>query len=90
VPAEKVTGARHFPETGHYIKGEFRSFYKRASGEWRFGNPISEEMIEEINGVPTRVQYFERGRLEWNEETQTVQVSTLGNWRFAVQCQNMP
>jgi len=90
VPAEKVTGARHFPETGHYIKGEFRSFYKRANGDWRFGNPISEELIEEINGVPTRVQYFERGRLEWNEETQTVQVSPLGSWRFAVQCQNMP
>jgi hypothetical protein len=36
------------------------------------------------------VQYFERGRLEWNEATQTVQVSHLGSWRFAAQCQNMP
>jgi hypothetical protein len=90
VPAEKVNDARYFPETGHYVQGEFRSFYKRANGEWRLGNPLSEEMTAEINGVPTRVQYFEGGRLEWNAEMQAVQVGNLGAWRLATQCQNMP
>jgi hypothetical protein len=89
-PEEGVPYATYFHDTGHFLGGEFRDFYQRASGEWRFGSPISEEIVEEINGVPTTVQYFENGRLEMNPETGTVQVTGLGSWRFAVQCANAP
>jgi hypothetical protein len=90
-PPEEVPYARYFSETGHYLReGPFRTFYNRASGEWRLGAPISEEMTEDINGVPTTVQYFERGRLELDPETEDVRIGQLGSWRFAYQCEHMP
>jgi hypothetical protein len=89
-PAGKVENADYIHETGHYLGGEFREFYRRASGEWRLGNPLSEEMTEEINGVPTRVQYFEGGRLEWDAENEVVRVGHLGSWRLALQCEIAP
>jgi hypothetical protein len=34
------------------------------------------------------VQYFERGRLEWNADTQAVEVSRLGSWAWDIQCRH--
>ncbi len=85
-PAEEPPYASYFPETGHYLRGPFREFYRRAQEAWRFGYPISEELTEEINGVPTTVQYFERGRLEWDAEAKTVQVGHLGSWSWQMRC----
>jgi hypothetical protein len=79
-------GGRRFSETGYTIQGEFRRFYEGISGEWRLGAPISEELVEEINGVPTRVQYFQKGRLELNPTTGVIQMGHLGGWAFNMHC----
>ena len=52
-------------ETGHTLGGVLRAFWERAGGVSIFGNPISEEFIEQVDGVPVLVQYFERSRLEY-------------------------
>src|SRR5207244_4233092 len=59
-------------------QGKFLDLYNSINGQWRLGSPISAELTETINGVPTRVQYFEKGRLELNAATQTVRVGQLG------------
>lgn len=89
-PPDGEKDGRRFHETGHYVEGEFLRFYERANGDWRLGNPISERFMEEVNGTPTMVQYFEKGRLEVDPATGLPRFGQLGAWRFQVQCQNMP
>jgi hypothetical protein len=79
-------GGRRFGETGYTLSGEFRRFYEGAYGEWRLGAPISEELVEEINGVPTRVQYFQKGSLEVNPTTGVIQFGQLGRWLYNQNC----
>lgn len=90
LPQEEPDLSDFFPETGHYVSGSFRDFYRRASGGWRLGAPISEQMQEEVGGRVTTVQYFERGRLEVNPMTEEIGFGQLGSWRLAMQCQNAP
>jgi hypothetical protein len=85
-PEYTPEGARYFSETGHTLGGDFRRFYEGAYGEWRLGAPISEELVEPINGVPTRVQYFQKGSLEVNPETGVIQLGQLGRWLYNNQC----
>ncbi len=89
-PPTSDPGGRYFPETGHYLTGDFLGFYKRANGEWRLGAPLSEAFPELINGKQTMVQYFQKGRLEINPDTGAIQFGHLGVWRFQQQCANMP
>lgn len=51
---------RFFPETNHTLAGQFRQFWEQHGGIAIFGYPITEEVEE----GGTRVQYFERARLE--------------------------
>jgi hypothetical protein len=44
------------------------------------------ELIEEVNGVPTKVQYFQKGRLELNPTTGVIQMGHLGGWAFNMHC----
>ena len=67
-------------------QGKFLDFYNSINGRWRLGGPISAELTETINGVPTRVQYFEKGRLELNPATQAVRVGPLGKQVLDAQC----
>jgi hypothetical protein len=67
-------------------QGKFLDFYNGINGPWRLGGPISAELTETINGVPTRVQYFEKGRLELNAATQTVRLSPLGKSALDARC----
>ncbi len=55
---------RYFPETGHSLKGMFRTAWETRGGIRIFGLPISEELVEPVNGQDTLVQYFERARFE--------------------------
>ena len=81
--------ARFFPSTGHTLRGDFLSFYKGTFSDWRFGAPISEELTEQINGVDTRVQYFENARLEWDAAASTVRVGALGREAWDQQCRSV-
>jgi hypothetical protein len=67
-------------------QGPFLEFYNRINGDWRLGSPISAELTEDIGGVPTRVQYFQKGRLELNPATQTVGVGSLGKSAWEARC----
>jgi hypothetical protein len=54
----------YFPETGHYIYGPFRDYWKRFGGLEVFGYPITEQRYEDGRWV----QYFERARFEDHPE----------------------
>jgi len=68
------------------LQGAFVDFYNRVNGPWRLGAPISAELTETINGVPIRMQYFEKGRLELNPGAQTVAVGPLGKQALDAEC----
>lgn len=53
---------RYFSQTGHYLRGAFRSFWERNGNTQIFGLPITEEYIRRSDGK--LVQYFERARFE--------------------------
>jgi hypothetical protein len=53
---------RYFSQTGHFLRGAFRSFWERSGGVALFGYPITEEYIRRSDGK--LVQYFERARYE--------------------------
>jgi len=67
-------------------QGKFLDFYNGVNGSWRLGGPISAELTEVINGVPVRVQYFEKGRLELNPTNQTVAIGALGKLALNARC----
>jgi hypothetical protein len=68
-----------FPETGHYVRGDFLRFYQSVPDpRLVFGYPITEEMTSKDGKT---VQYFQRARFEVRNdlpETQHVQVTPVG------------
>ncbi|HMQ32722.1 MAG TPA: Gmad2 immunoglobulin-like domain-containing protein [Chloroflexaceae bacterium] len=57
-----------FRETGYYACGGFRTYWERNGGLERFGYPITDPMVERLNGRDYLVQYFERRRMEYHPE----------------------
>ena len=69
---------RSFAETDQTVRGEFLRFFDRYGGVTQLGYPLTEEMVVE----GWRVQYFEKGRLEYhpeNEPTYRVTIGWLGD-----------
>ena len=59
-----------FPQTGHSLRGGFKTAWEQSGGLTQFGYPISEE-FQEVNptdGKTYTIQYFERNRFEWHPE----------------------
>jgi hypothetical protein len=55
------TGSEYFKETGHYVTGEFLTYYRSVSNaQLLFGYPITEAFPK--NGIT--IQYFQRTRFE--------------------------
>jgi hypothetical protein len=54
----------YFPQTGHYIYGVFRDYWRRFGGLQVFGYPLTEQRKEGDYWV----QYFERARFEYHPE----------------------
>jgi hypothetical protein len=71
---------------GSQVAGRFQPFYKQFNGDWRLGKPISSEVIDTVGGTPRVVQYFEKGRLEWNEAKGWAEATPIGAQVFAGQC----
>jgi hypothetical protein len=70
LPVAQPPDAAYFPETGHTLRGAFRTYWERNGGLAIFGFPISEE-FQEYNPADGRVytvQYFERNRFEYHPE----------------------
>jgi hypothetical protein len=64
-PIPNTANQRYFPETGHTLRGLFKSFWEQRGGLSIFGYPLSEEITEQLSdGRNYTVQYFERARFE--------------------------
>lgn len=100
LPTDRISayppGDLFFPETGHSISGEFKSYYQTHGLEMGdrgisareslalFGYPVSEP-YDEINaedGQRYWVQYFERARFELHPENQAPYRVLLGRLGF--------
>jgi hypothetical protein len=68
-----------FPETGHYVRGDFLRFYQSAPDpRLVYGYPITEEITSKDGRT---VQYFQRARFELRRdlpESQRVQLTPMG------------
>src|SRR5439155_5893846 len=63
-PSLAASSARYFGPTGHWVDGEFLSYFDRYGGLDVFGFPRTEVMVAQGRVV----QYFQRARLEsWPE-----------------------
>jgi hypothetical protein len=70
---------KFFPQTGHSVCDEFLAFFNAQGGVAVLGYPITQEISE----YGRRVQYFQRGRLDYAPELspdpdQPVQLAPLG------------
>ena len=76
-------GVAYYSETGHTLRGEFRTYWQRNGGLPVFGFPLSEEVRERgDDGREYVVQYFERNRFELHPENAApynVQLGRLGD-----------
>jgi hypothetical protein len=59
---------RLFAETGYALCGKFRLYWDQNGGLARFGYPIGNETLMQIEGRWLWVQYFERRRMEYHPE----------------------
>lgn len=66
----------YFAETGHHLSNRtgFLDFWRANGQVLIFGYPVTEEIVERGRIV----QYFERGRLEYNPELGQVQLGLVG------------
>ncbi|HEX5688932.1 MAG TPA: hypothetical protein VFX76_02970, partial [Roseiflexaceae bacterium] len=64
-PVPSTSTRRYYSETGHTLRGAFKSNFDARGGVRIFGFPISEEFNETLgDGQSHIVQYFERARFE--------------------------
>jgi hypothetical protein len=64
-PVPSTSTRRYYSETGHTLRGAFKSTFDARGGLRIFGFPISEEFNETLgDGRSHIVQYFERARFE--------------------------
>lgn len=80
VPARNNTPAEsYFPQTGHTLVSPFKAFWESNNLLKFLGYPISQPL--ELNSVT--IQYFERGRLEYDQTSKTVIYSNSGDLLIA-------
>jgi hypothetical protein len=76
--AHPQTRCQYFPETGHYVCGEFLDFFETRGGLEIFGHPLTEAFDDPR--LSREVQYFQRARMEWhphNTEPYQIQLGLL-------------
>ncbi len=69
-----VNQSKYFVESDQTVAGEFLLFFERYGGLESLGRPLTGEI--EVEGW--RVQYFERGRLEYHPENEAAYRVTVG------------
>ena len=76
--------SRYFPETGHWVSGEFLDKYESATApEDLFGLPITDQFEDQVTG--RTIQYFENVRFEFHpNDPQDIRVklSFLGEFLY--------
>jgi hypothetical protein len=70
VPDPHNAAVTYFDLVGHTLRGAFRDYWQRHGGLAQFGYPLTEEYVEinQTDGRPYLVQYFERARFEYHGE----------------------
>ncbi|NJN18423.1 MAG: lamin tail domain-containing protein [Oscillochloris sp.] len=63
-PVQAQSGESCFAETGFCMSGAIRSYWEGNGGLAVFGFPITAQSVEQVEGQPLQVQWFERDRLE--------------------------
>jgi lysostaphin len=81
-PTIDTADQRYFTDTKHTISNAFKSFWEKNNLLKFLGLPLSQEIA---NPDGLTVQYFERGRLEYNPATQQVNYSNSGDLLLAAQ-----
>ena len=74
----------------HAVAPQFQSFYSGTFGTWRLGTALTDAFVEDIGGVRTTVQYFQKGRVQLNPTTGAVELGALGSWAWEARCQTAP
>ncbi len=91
-PAPALAGQAYFPQTAHNLGGPFLAYWQEHGGLAQFGFPLTEEfggVTVGLQGDASRVQYFERGRLEYHPEyAGTAYAILLGQFGRAIAEQN--
>lgn len=86
VNAQGQVEAEYFPETGHYVKGDFLHFYNGIENPISiYGFPITEEFTDKSGEL---VQYFQRARFEYHPDKpdgQKVGLTPLGSLLYQPQ-----
>jgi hypothetical protein len=69
-PRSTSPATRYFTETAHYVRGEFLDLFKELPRSADLlGLPLTEEFPQQFtDGSILRVQYFERGRMEYHPQ----------------------
>jgi len=70
----KMTKSQLFDKTSHTVRGEFLNFFCHFGGVDSLGYPLTDEFV--VDGW--RVQYFEKGRLEYHPENEMAYRVTVG------------
>ncbi len=81
------TAGHYFAETGHWVGGQFWTYWQAHGGLAQQGYPISDEFTEisELNNTPYMVQYFQRAVFERHLENAPpfdVLLSQLGTFQL--------
>lgn len=74
ISGPEIGNSHYFEETGQTVRGEFLRFFDVYGGVESLGYPISEEIT--VDGW--RVQYFQKGRLEYHLENEPAYRVTVG------------
>lgn len=80
----KSKADQFFPETGHWVRGEFLEYFNSVPDPLLvFGYPITEVFTDPTINID--IQYFQRARFELHADApsgQRVQLSPVGAWVF--------
>lgn len=74
-PEQPLVDPRYFPETARYVGGPFLAHYVAVGGPDVLGPPISPELTDEGRTV----QYFRKGRLDFNAAAGRVEYGSIGS-----------
>lgn len=80
-PITDTANQRYFPETKHTLSVGFKNFWEQNNLLKFLGFPISQELSQ--NGLT--VQYFQRGRLEYDPSTKQINYSNTGDLLIAAE-----
>ncbi len=76
----------YYPDTGHYLYGQFRDYWNGNGGLFRFGYPISKVFNQKsTNGQTYPTQYLQRAVLEEHPENKGTQFEVLGRLLGVIQ-----